>query len=141
MGWLRGLAGPPPVHGECGVSFTAPVIVGKRAYAVSTGRLIAYDLTTGSQLWQQVVATGHLTDVIQVYGVSGGRVILGWHDCVSGSDPPGFVHAYDANTGASLWFQSLIGLSEVSVTGGLVVAAGSTVGSGTRLEVLDAATR
>lgn len=138
--WLRGLGGPPPVEAECGVGFTAPVVVGKRAYAVSTGRLLAYDLTTGALVWQRVLETGHLIYVRSVAAVVGGRVFVASLDCISNSDPSGGVRAFSATTGAPLWSRSVTGLSGVSVSGGRVVAVGSTVGSGSTVEVLDAAT-
>ena len=140
VGWMRGLAGPPPVEAECGVGFTPPVISGNRAYAVSTGRLLAYDLTTGAQLWQRTLETGHLTEVIRTYAVAGGRVFTGSIDCISGSDPAGSIRAVDAATGAPLWTRHFTGLWALSVTGTRVVATGSTEGSGSTIEVLNAAT-
>lgn len=117
-----------------------PPGAGNRAYAVSTGRLLAYDLTTGAQLWQRTVESGHLIEIIRTYAISGGRVFTGSVDCISGSDPAGSVRAFDAATGAPLWTRHFTGLWALSVTGSRVVATGATEGSGSTVEVLDAAT-
>lgn len=142
IAWVRGIAAAPtpPGGAECGVGWTTPILAGTRAYAVQTGRLVVHDLRTGALVWQRVLETGHLIEVAQVYSVAGGRVFVGSLDCISGSDPTGTVQAFDASTGARLWSRFFTGLTGVSVTGTRVVAAGSTVGSGSTVEVLDAAT-
>lgn len=140
VGWVRGLAGPPPGEGECGREFTAPLVVGKRPFAVSNGRLLAYNVATGRQIWERVIATGHLTNVIRVAAVAGGRIFTRWGDCTSGSDPARSVRAYDAADGAPLWLRGVSGLNGVSVTRGRVIAAGDSAGSGLTVRVLDPAT-
>jgi outer membrane protein assembly factor BamB len=142
VSWLRGFAAPafPPDNpGECAQTWTAPVVVAKKAYAVASGRLTVLDLTTGAQVWQRTIdATGESQSA--VYAVDSGRIFVGQISCLSQSDPLGFVRAYDATTGAPLWTQEVDGLVGVAVSGNRVLGAGSSAGAGDTVRVLDAGT-
>ena len=140
VSWLRGFTAPAfaPDSPGCGEGWTAPVVVGKKAYAVASGRLTALDLVTGAQLWQRTIDPTDLS-VSTVYAVTGGRVFVGQLSCQSMSDPQGSVNAYDAATGATLWSQPVDGLVGVAVSGNRVLGAGSSAGSGDTLRVLQAA--
>jgi outer membrane protein assembly factor BamB len=137
---------PVDQEGACAEGWTTPVLAGKRAYAIKTGRLAALDLTTGNQLWQRDVDPGGLSRSF-VQAVVGGRVFVAQLDCLSASDPNGTVRAFDAATGAPLWtFEQnggvggTGGINGLAVDGNLVLATGVSEGRGATINVLNAAT-
>ena len=146
---LRAFGAPIyPVDQEmnCGEGWTMPVLAGKRAYAVKTGRLAALDLTTGNQVWQRDIDPDGLSESF-VQAVVGGRVFVAQLSCLSASDPNGTVRAFDAATGAPLWtFEQnggaggTGGINGLAVDGNLVLATGVSEGNGLTVNVLNAAT-
>lgn len=138
---LRALAAPalPPDGPGCGEGFTTPVIVAKRVYTVSSGRLMAVDLTTGATVWSRVLDVGGAT-ANTVTAVDRGQVYVGQRDCTSQSDPAGAILAFTATTGAPLWQQPVGALSSVAVSGTRVLGSSTSVGNGTTVKVLDSAT-
>ena len=137
---------PVDQFGQCAEGWTGEVVVGKRAYAIKTGRLAALDLTTGNQLWQRDVDPDGLSRS-SVQAVVGGRVFVAQLDCLSASDPNGTVRAFDAATGAPLWtFESeggvggTGGINGIAVDGNRVLATGTSEGNGLTVNVLNAAT-
>ncbi len=139
--WLRGLVARAlrPDGPGCGEGFSTPVLVAKRAYTVRSGQLVAVDLTTGNPVWQRVLDPSSTT-ASTVAAVDGGRVYVSQRDCTSQSDPGGTVLAFDATTGAPLWSQPVAALEGVAVNGNRVLGSGTSVGNGTTIKVLDAAT-
>ena len=146
---LRAVGAPAyPVdqEGQCAEGWSVPVIAGKRAYAMKTGRLAVVDLTTGNQVWQRDVDPDGLSQSI-VRAVVGGRVFVSQLSCLSASDPNGTVRAFDAATGAPLWTYEQAGgvgrvggINGIAVDGNLVLATGSSEGNGLTIAVLNAAT-
>jgi outer membrane protein assembly factor BamB len=143
---LGARAFPPDQTRRCGEGWTGEVVVAKRVYAVRSGRLVAVDLATGTQLWQRDVdQAGGSRSVVRA--VVGGRVFVSQLSCDSVSDPDGAVRAYDAASGAPLWtFQQsggvggVGGINGIAVDGTLVLATGTSQGNGLTIAVLDAAT-
>ena len=133
--YLRSLAArpTPPSSVGCvrGVG-QAPVLADGHLYAILENHLAAFDLTSGARLWTTPLDVSGTTLYVGL-AVSGGHVVVGEEDCLSQSDPDGFVQSFDAATGQSQWrvaASPLVGaLLDVVVSGSRVVNAGGAPSS------------
>lgn len=81
-----------------------PAVAGNVAYVAGndpgsgTGRVAAVDLTDGSIVWEHDLDWQPIDPI-----AAGNGVVLVRHDGSSEDEWPGFVEAYDAETGRSLW--------------------------------------
>jgi hypothetical protein len=99
-------------------------------YVEGNGHLNAYNAATGKVLWS-VVPDPYFTTNYQSVAVTQGLVILGEADCVSQSDPSGYIQAFNATTGKLVWSQATYSvLTSMVVSGNYLVETGSTLGSG-----------
>lgn len=110
---------------EGGQIASAPVIAGGRLYEVVSDHLKAFTLSTGAQVWDAPLDTSSTSIYVSV-AKSGNTIVVGAHDCISQSDPNGYMWAINATTGAQLW-QSAgapIGgtLDDLVISGAYVVA-------------------
>lgn len=105
-------------------------------YVEGDGHLSAYNAATGKVLWS-VVPDSWFTTNYRSIAVTQGLVILGEVDCVSASDPGGYIQAFDAATGKLVWTQGTgSALASMVVSGNYVVVTGASVGSGQATSVL-----
>jgi outer membrane protein assembly factor BamB len=136
-GYLRSVASPPPpLSGFCNnvpdQGVVAPSLVGGALYAMTDGRLTKYDAATGAIVWRHN-PDPTFSQTYQSLAVAGGLVVVGGLNCGSVSQPQGTIWAFNASTGARVWTKfvpSLGNLQSLVVSGGFVVAAGSSDGSG-----------
>jgi outer membrane protein assembly factor BamB len=135
--YLRSITAPPNPPAEGCVAnqgMVAPVLSGGSLYVIASGVVSDYDVTTGRLIWRRNPDPTFST-VYRSLAVSKGVVIAGGVGCDSVSDPNGFLVAFDAATGAKLWSSGTTAgggaLSSMVVANGLVVAIGSSEGSGT----------
>jgi hypothetical protein len=100
-------------------------------YTVANNVVTKARTSTGAVLWRRIVgkATGVIYGTDMAY--SSGLVIVGGVDCGSVSDPLGALVAVNAGTGKVAWEIAFdAGLNDFVVSGGTIVTAGSTAGSG-----------
>lgn len=137
--YLRSVATPLDLPGQQGCTFNAfdaPVLVGGSLYAAANNRLTKYDAATGRMLWRRhLSAASDGTSLDEsALAVAGGLVLVGELGCGSVSDPNGYVQAYKAATGARVWSKPISpsggALVQMVVSGGYVVAAGTSPGGG-----------
>ncbi len=109
-------------------------------YVEGDGHLSAYAAATGKALWS-VVPDRYFTTYYRSIAVTHGLVILGELDCISQSDPGGYIEAFNATTGQLVWSQYAgSALASMVVSGSYVIETGSTIGSGQATSVLRVAT-
>jgi outer membrane protein assembly factor BamB len=141
VGYLRGMAAPigPSGGGQCDeLPFGSPVLTGGAVYAMAGEWLTKYDEATGHVIWTVNPDPASNTG----YGslaVAGGLVVVGELSCDSESDPNGSMQAFSAATGALAWTRPISpdggALLQMVVSGGLVVASGTSAGSGNVVSV------
>ena len=128
----------PPGNGCHRTSpITAPVLTGGDLYAVANGWVTKYDAASGHMLWR-VNPDPDFSVTYLSLAVAGGLVIVGDDDCLSVSDPPGGIVAFHASNGSPAWSQRMPNggaLTQMVVSGGYVIAAGGSPGSGTDVAV------
>lgn len=137
----RSITSPPGQQGCTPNTIVAPLLTGGRVYAVTNGRLAKYNAATGALIWRHQLSAG-LDQTALFYralSVANGLVVVGENSCDSASDPNGHVQAYSASTGARVWSKLITpkggALSQMVVSNGYVVAAGSSPGGGQALSV------
>jgi outer membrane protein assembly factor BamB len=136
-GYLRSVASPPPpISGFCNnvpdQGVVAPSLVGGALYAMTDGRLTKYNAATGAIIWQSN-PDPTFSQTYQSLAVAGGLVVVGALNCGSVSQPQGTIWAFNASNGARVWTKLVPrqgNLQSLVVSGGFVVAAGSSDGSG-----------
>jgi hypothetical protein len=133
--WRRGVAAPliSPSQQGCDSSTDAPVLTGGDLYAVTSDKVSKYNAANGSLLWRSNPDPTFSERWLSL-AVGGGLVVAGGLDCGSVSDPNGFLHAFNASTGASVWSTLIVpgggALERMAISGSFVIAAGDSVGSG-----------
>jgi len=101
--YLRSVVVPPiPPKAQCQEDVAAPVLVGGYLYLITNGSLSKYNAATGKLVWRRV-PDRTFGIIYTSLAVSGNLVILGGSSCLSQSEPPGFLYAYNAATGALVW--------------------------------------
>lgn len=81
---------------------TPPLVGGDRIFLPDSTGVAAYDAGTGRELWRHAFADP--TDTHSpLLALVGTRLIAGWSDCASQSDPDGHLLALDTATGAQRW--------------------------------------
>jgi outer membrane protein assembly factor BamB len=136
----RGFPAPAGPVGCGAVGNSAPVLTSAHLIKVANGVLSSYSVATSTLLWS---ATLDATDstIYNAVAVAGGVVVVGGEDCGSQSDPNGIEQAFDETTGAPLWHTNTSpaggALERLVVSGGLVVATGNSVGSGSIVSAHD----
>jgi len=133
IGYLRSVTAPPS-PGFCGENvpsqgIVAPLLTGGDLYAATNGRITKYNAATGAIIWRRNPDPTFST-LYESLAVAGGLVVVGELDCGSVSSPAGTIQAFSATTGAKVWSRPMDrfddALQTLVVTGGLVVAAGSS---------------
>jgi hypothetical protein len=139
--YLRSLVAPPPAQGACvggQYGVTAPVLSGGYVYTVLNDYLVKADAATGAVVWR-IAADDSFSTAYQAVSVVSGLVIIGGHDCGSVSDPNGILQAFHASDGTAAWTSAMSrdggSLDQMVVSGGYVVAIGTSEGSGTVVSV------
>ena len=135
--YLRSVASPPPpINGFCNdvpdQGVVAPSLTGGALYAMTDGHLTKYDAATGAIVWRHN-PDPTFSQTYQSLAVAGGLVVVGALNCGSVSEPQGTIWAFNASTGARVWTKRVPrqgNLQALVVSNGLVVAAGSSDGSG-----------
>jgi outer membrane protein assembly factor BamB len=115
-----------PPGANCTGDIVAPVLVGGDLFAVTNGRLSAYDAATGNLIWRRT-PDPTFSEEYESLSVSHGLVVVGASDCTSASEPPGTLWAYNASTGALAWTTPMPGagpLQAASAPGSFVLAEG-----------------
>ena len=132
------LAAPIPINSDgCELGgVTQPVLTGGRLYAMVGGYLTAYNAATGAVIWRVNPDKYFTTNFISLV-VTGATVLVSGNDCISQSDPGGYVAAYSTVNGAPKWtrgFESAV--TAMVVSGNYLAETGSTLGSGEATSVL-----
>lgn len=142
--YLRSFATPPAgPYGTCSSGPAQSILTaGKVFFAGDTGAY-AYNAQTGALIWHKAISGADSTDFRDI-AATGGRVFVGEDDCGSASDPNGYIQAFSASNGARLWGSDFVyfgtALQGLVVSGKYVVASGTSLGSGARVAVYNAAT-
>jgi hypothetical protein len=101
--YLRSVTAPPvPPKAQCPENVGAPVLVGGYLYLTTNGSLSKYSAATGKLVWRRIPDRTFGT-IYTSLAVSGDLVIIGGSSCLSQSEPPGFLYAYNTTTGALVW--------------------------------------
>jgi outer membrane protein assembly factor BamB len=101
--YLRSVAAPPvPPQVQCPENVAAPVLVGGYLYVITDGRLSKYNPATGAVVWRRI-PDPTFGIIYTSLAVSGNLVVIGGSSCLSQSEPPGFLYAYNTSTGALVW--------------------------------------
>lgn len=143
--YLRSVTAPPIPSTGCftGPAVIAPVLTGGSLYAITSGVLTKYNPATGGIIWLRNPDPSFST-VYTSLAVADGLVVVGEIDCGSVSDPNGTIQAFNAATGALVWSQPITpdggALSQLVVSGGYVVASGTSPGGGQPVSVHKLAT-
>jgi outer membrane protein assembly factor BamB len=127
-----------PPSQSCSQQVDSVALPGSRMYVAGGGFVAKYAVATGHLLWRR--STGVTSsDLLDSVAFGGGMVVVGGSDCGSSSDPRGSIQAFNARTGALAWTRPVTpdagALSNMVVSGGLVVSAGFSEGSGPQLSV------
>jgi outer membrane protein assembly factor BamB len=145
--YLRGIASPPTPPSQEGCNrniIVAPVLTGGRLYAVTNGRLAKYNPATGALIWRRLLlipnTKGSFSLNARSLAVAGGLVVVGSLDCLSESEPDGFISAFNASTGGRVWSQPITpdlrgALDQMVVSGSYVATAGTSEAIGPVLSV------
>jgi outer membrane protein assembly factor BamB len=138
------LARPREPSGGCfdGPHITAPVLTGGSLYAIVNGILIRYDAATGRVVWRRNPDPTFSREYFSL-AVAGGLVVVGAQYCGSVSQPLGFMLAFNATTGKPAWSRRIPNagaLQDLVVTGGFVVADGSSAAAGLTVAVAKVST-
>jgi outer membrane protein assembly factor BamB len=137
--YLRSIFSPViPPKGNCPGDIVAPVLVGGDLYAVTNGKLSAYNAATGNLIWRRTPDPAY-SEQYESLSVSNGLVVVGASDCTSVSEPPGSLWAYNASTGALVWTTTVPGagpLQAASVPGSFVLTDGADA-AGSEVAVLN----
>ncbi|GAA5035109.1 hypothetical protein GCM10023258_36640 [Terrabacter aeriphilus] len=72
-------------------------------YYLSADYVEAHQISTGVALWRSQLWPRPGEHPATGLAVKGGRVLVSLSDCLSNSDPTGFLVAFDARTGTRLW--------------------------------------
>jgi hypothetical protein len=101
--YLRSVTAPPvPPQVQCPENVAAPVLVGGYLYVITDGGLSKYNPATGALVWRRI-PDPTFGIIYTSLAVSGSLVVLGGSSCLSQSEPPGFLYAYNTSTGALVW--------------------------------------
>jgi hypothetical protein len=101
--YLRSVTAPPtPPKAQCPENVAAPVLVGGYLYLITDGSLSKYNAATGALVWRRI-PDPTFGIIYYSLAVSGNLVVLGGSSCLSQSEPPGFLYAYNTSTGALVW--------------------------------------
>jgi PQQ-like domain len=101
--YLRSVVAPPiSPKAQCDENVAAPVLVGGYLYVITDGELSKYNPATGALVWRRI-PDPTFGIIYTSLAVSGNLVILGGSSCLSQSEPPGFLYAYNTSTGALVW--------------------------------------
>ncbi len=132
--YLRSVTAPPIPPTACfsGLAVGSPVLTGGSLYALVSGSLTRYNAATGSVIWRRKPDPSFVPGL--PLAVAGGLVVVGADDCGSVSDPNGTIQAFSAATGARVWSQPITpeggALTDLVVSHGYVIAAGTSPGGG-----------
>jgi outer membrane protein assembly factor BamB len=114
---------------------TAPVLVDGFVYTIVTNVLTKINAATGHVVWRVTPDPQGITFYTSL-SVSNGLVVVGGSDCVSQSDPNGYVRAFRVTNGSKAWSVNMgPGFGSSVVSQGFVVFEGETVASGTQVTV------
>lgn len=101
--YLRSVVAPPiSPKAQCDENVAAPVLVGGYLYVITDGSLSKYNAATGALVWRRI-PDPTFGNFYTSLAVSGNLVVLGGSSCLSNSEPPGFLYAYNTSTGALVW--------------------------------------
>lgn len=84
-----------------GANGGTPVLVGGSIYVPSAGRMAAFDVATGAQRWRTEIL-GATSDAAVADGIVYVGSTRNTEDMTQGDDE-GFLHGFDASTGAQVW--------------------------------------
>lgn len=138
--YLRSFTAPPPRSAPVcggGVRYVAaPLPSGGRLYAITSERLSKYNPATGSLIWRTKLSPYF---VAKSLAITSGLVIVGAIGCRSETgEPGGFIEAFNASTGASVWSgYGLSGLHQAVTVGTTYVVAYGVDGGGSDTAVLN----
>jgi hypothetical protein len=122
--YLRTIVSPPDSpKATCGQQpMVAPLPYGNALYAVADGQLSKYNPATGAVVWQHPLNS---TNIYTALDISGNVLVVAGTGCQSASQPGGAIGAYNATTGAKLWFQNDPDtLDDAVKVGSYIIAAG-----------------
>jgi outer membrane protein assembly factor BamB len=139
--YRRSVAAPlisPSIQGCADLNIHAPALTGGNLYAITSNQVSKYSAATGNLLWRSTPDPTFSTG-FRSLAVAGGLVVVGGSGCDSVSDPNGFLHAFSAATGASVWSTTMTPgngpLTTMAVSGAYVIAAGDSAGGGNVVSV------
>lgn len=127
-----------PTAQSCSQQVDSLAVPGSSVYAAGGGFVAKYDAASGRLLWRR--STSDTTqDINDSIAIGDGLVVVGGSQCGSASDPLGVIQAFNATTGKLAWTRPITPLEgeldTLAVSGGLVVSAGDSPGSGPQLSV------
>lgn len=123
---------------SCSQQVDSLALPGSSVYAAGGGFVAKYDAASGRLLWRRTTSDAS-QDINGSIAIGDGLVVVGGSQCGSASDPLGFIQAFSAATGKLAWTRPITPLEgeldTLAVSGGLVVSAGDSPGSGPQLSV------
>jgi outer membrane protein assembly factor BamB len=103
-----------------------PIVDNGRLFISDQGGFGAYNPTTGAPLWNVREPGDPQENITPLLVASGNTVIAVETDCISQSDPPSEMTAYNATTGAPLWsVNSDPAIFSLVIDGNVVVTSGA----------------
>jgi outer membrane protein assembly factor BamB len=127
-----------PTSQSCSQEVDSLALPGSSVYTAGGGFVAKYNAANGHLLWRRSTNSS-LQDILFTVAVGDGLVVFGGDQCGSASDPLGEIQAFNATTGKLAWTRPITPLrgelDTMVVSGGLVVSAGVSPGSGPQLSV------
>jgi len=127
-----------PAAQSCSQQVDSLALPGSSVYAAGGGFVAKYEAASGRLLWRRSTSDTS-QDINDSIAVGDGLVVVGGDQCGSASDPLGIIQAFNATTGKLAWTRPITPLEgelgTLAVSGGLVVSAGQSPGSGPQLSV------